>query len=82
MKGILEGFLQSDTNSIEIRFVDLWKQPEEAEKYSVRVVPTLIFLDSQQNELYRHEGVMTREMLLNKWKELGYEVTANGDDNS
>lgn len=82
MKGILEEFRQSYAESIEIRFVDLWEQPEEAEKYSVRVVPTLIFLDPQKNELYRHEGVMTREMLLDKWKELGYELTANGDHNS
>jgi thioredoxin 1 len=82
MKGILEEFHQTHSESIDIRFVDLWELPEEAEKYSVRVVPTLIFLDSQQNELYRHEGVMTREMLLNKWKELGYELMANGDDNS
>lgn len=74
MKGILEEFQERYTGSVEINIIDLWKQPEEAEKYSIRVVPTLIFLDPEQNELYRHEGVMTEEMLLKKWKELGFEL--------
>lgn len=79
MKGILEEFRESYSGNIEIRIVDLWEHPEEAEKYAVRVVPTLIFLDPQENELYRNEGVMTKEMLLEKWQELGFDLTEKRD---
>lgn len=45
-----------------------------SQRYKVKVVPTLVFLDPKGNSLYRHEGVMTEEQLLAKWKELGYDA--------
>ncbi len=45
-----------------------------ADKYSVRVVPTLVFLTPQGEIAYRNEGIMTEKQLVEKWKELGYEV--------
>lgn len=74
MKGILDEFQDRYKDNLNIRFVDLWANPDMAGKYSIRVVPTLIFLDPEGNEIYRHEGVMTGEMLLAEWNGLGFDL--------
>ncbi|MBN1334168.1 MAG: thioredoxin family protein [Synergistales bacterium] len=74
MKGILEEFHENYSNKINVQMVDVWKQSDMAEKYSIRVVPTLIFLDSKGEELFRNEGVMSMKQLENKWEELGYSL--------
>lgn len=74
MKRILEEFDKKYSNSVETKIVDVWKNPDAGEEYGIRVVPTLIFLDPEEKELYRHEGVMTESQLAAKWEELGYKL--------
>jgi len=66
MKGTFAGQLQVD-------FIDVWKHPKEAPKYNVTTIPTQIFLSPEGRELFRHIGFFSREDILAKWKELGYE---------
>ncbi|MDF3130081.1 thioredoxin family protein [Kiritimatiellaeota bacterium B1221] len=59
----------------EVEFIDLWK-PENAEMgelYAVRSIPTQIFFDAEGRELWRHEGYLSKEDLLKKWQELGFD---------
>ncbi|HPI97222.1 MAG TPA: thioredoxin family protein [Synergistales bacterium] len=72
MKGILEEFREKHSTKVDVQIVDVWKQSDFAEKYSIRVVPTLIFLDSKGEEIFRNEGVMSMKQLENQWEELGY----------
>ncbi len=58
---------------LEVDFLDVWKNPEEAKKYRIKLIPTQIFFDPQGKELYRHEGFFARDDILAKWRELGYE---------
>lgn len=74
MKRILEEFDKKYSNSVETKIVDVWKNPDAGKEYGIRVVPTLIFLDPEEKELYRHEGVMTESQLAAKWEELGYKL--------
>jgi thioredoxin 1 len=76
MKGILAEFQKDHEGKIETRLIDVWKNPDAGEKYKIRVVPTLIFLDPSGKELYRQEGLMTSEDLLKKWEELGYNISS------
>ena len=64
LKTMLNGF---DSCPIE----DIDQNPEKALEYNVRSVPTLILLDSQNNELWRHSGVIDRIMLENVIKKHG-----------
>lgn len=54
LKGLYAG-------TMEVRKVDVFENPEVAEKYSIRVVPTLILEDPEGNILERHEGFMALE---------------------
>ena len=59
-------------------FIDVWKHPELAEPYSIRVIPTQIFFAADGTELFRHEGFFSREDMLAKWRELGVELPDKG----
>jgi thioredoxin 1 len=37
------------------------------------MIPTQIFYASDGKELFRHTGFFSREQILSKWHELGYE---------
>lgn len=73
MARILDGF-ESSYKGVNVSKINLMENMDYARKYSVRVVPTLVFLDPQGELLYRHEGIMSSEQLSAKWKELGYSV--------
>ncbi len=73
MARILEGF-ENSYKGINVSKINLMENMDYAKKYSVRVVPTLVFLDPQGELLYRHEGIMSSEELRSKWEELGFSV--------
>ena len=73
MAPILEQLKKEYKGKFDIVFYDVWKDPAPAEKYRIRGIPTQIFLDETGKELYRHAGYFSKEQILNKWKELGYD---------
>lgn len=46
---------------------------EMASRYKVRMIPTQIFLDREGNEVWRHEGFLPREDIVQKLREMGVE---------
>jgi len=77
MAPILEELTVEYKGQFEVEFIDVWL-PENKEKgktYGIKTIPTQIFYDSNNNELWRHEGFLSKENILSKWKELGYSFT-------
>lgn len=62
--------------TLKVEFIDVWKNPDEAPKYGIKLIPTQIFFDASGKELFRHEGFYSKEDILSKWKELGVELSA------
>ena len=59
--------MEQNLNSVQfVRELNALKQ-----KYGVKMIPTQIFFDASGKELFRHEGFMSKEDILGKWKELG-----------
>lgn len=46
-----------------IVFVDVWKDPDQAKNYGIRVIPTQIFFDKSGKEIDRHVGFMDEEAM-------------------
>nr|WP_072697243.1 thioredoxin family protein [Desulfovibrio litoralis] len=44
-----------------IVFIDVWKNPTEANKFGIKLIPTQIFYDKTGKEITRHEGFMSEE---------------------
>ena len=73
MAPILDQLREDFAGRMEVKFVDAWKNREEAASYGVMMIPTQIFYATDGKELFRHTGFYGREEILGKWQELGYE---------
>jgi thioredoxin 1 len=72
MAPILEQLKKDFSERLQVDFIDVWKNPGEAPKYGIQIIPTQIFFGPDGKELFRHEGFFSRDDILAKWKELGF----------
>ena len=75
MAPILEELKKEYEGRLIVEFIDVWKNPAEAPKYGIKLIPTQIFYDASGKELFRHEGFFSREDILSKWKEFGVDLS-------
>ncbi len=75
MAPILEELKKELAGKLVVEFLDIGKNPLFAQEYQIRVKPTQIFYDASGKELFRHEGFYSKEDILAKWAELGFEFT-------
>jgi thioredoxin 1 len=71
MAPILEEMKKDYAGTINVEFIDVWKEPDRAKEYGIAIIPTQIFFDASGKELFRHEGFFSKEDILGKWKEFG-----------
>lgn len=78
MEPILEELKKDYAEHFETVFVDVWqkKNATTAKKHGIQSIPTQIFFDAEGRELWRHEGFISKDDILTKWKELGYTFEA------
>jgi thioredoxin 1 len=71
MAPILEELKKQYQGRMNVVFIDVWKNPDEAKNYGIKIIPTQIFFDASGKEIFRHEGFFSKEDILVKWKEFG-----------
>ncbi len=73
MKGVIkevEGDYSDRINFININALDKDRKVKEyIKKYNVVLVPTMIFLDENGNQINKIEGAVTKEVLINEIEE-------------
>jgi thioredoxin 1 len=74
MAPILDQLRVEYAGRLEVTFVDVWKNPDQAAPYGVHMIPTQIFYAADGRELARHRGFMSRDDILAQWKALGVEL--------
>lgn len=74
MAPILEELGETFAGEMQVDFLDVWKNPDAAKPYDIKIIPTQIFFAPDGTELFRHEGFFSREDILAKWQELGYKL--------
>jgi thioredoxin 1 len=74
MGPVLDSMKNEFSGKLEVVFIDVWKNSDQADKYKILMIPTQIFYDTSGKELFRHEGFLSRDDILAKWKSLGYEI--------
>jgi len=75
MAPILEELKKEYAGRLQVDFIDVWKNPEAGTPYGIRLIPTQVFLAPDGKELWRHEGFISKEEILAKWKELGVDLS-------
>lgn len=62
MPPIIEELKEEYPEKLEVQYIDVWKNPDAAKEYGIRMMPTQIFYDTE---------FMGKEDILAKWRELG-----------
>jgi thioredoxin 1 len=73
MKPTLDELKVEYADRFETVFIDVFENQQAGALYGIRMIPTQIFFDADGKELFRHEGFFSKEDILAKWKELGFE---------
>ena len=76
MAPILDKLAEDFAGRLEVVFIDVRKDRAAGVPYKIRVIPTQIFYDPEGNELFRHEGFFSRDDILTKWAEYGFDFLA------
>jgi len=71
MAPIIEELKSEYAGRADIIFIDVWKNPNEAQKYGIRSIPTQIFFDQNGRELYRHTGFLDKKSIVGILSKLG-----------
>ena len=74
MAPILEELRNEYKGKLQVEFIDVWEDRSAGDQYGIRVIPTQIFFDPSGKELFRHVGFISKEDILAKWKELGFNL--------
>ena len=74
MAPILEELKKEYAGKMKVEFIDVWQNEDAGKKYGVEMIPTQIFFDANDKELFRHTGFFGKEDILAKWKELGVDL--------
>ncbi|MFO7841894.1 MAG: thioredoxin family protein [Fidelibacterota bacterium] len=77
MEPILEELGKEYSHAFELELVDvsLPENQDRARKEAIQYIPTQIFYDPDGKQIFRHTGYYSKQDILNKWKELGYQMS-------
>ena len=71
MAPILEELKTKYAGKANVLFIHVQEQPVLAERYGITTIPVQVFFDKDGREVYRNNGVMSREQIETKFAELG-----------
>jgi thioredoxin 1 len=71
MAPILEKLERVYAARAAVVFFDVWEDPAPAKRFGIRTIPTQIFFDKDGKEVYRHEGFLSEEEIVRRFKEMG-----------
>jgi thioredoxin 1 len=72
LKPIIEALASEYEGKIEIKSINVDENKELAQKFEVKAIPTLVFLDAKGNELSRIIGLVPRDTLVGRFKTHGF----------
>lgn len=71
MESVLDEVAKTYKDKVDVQKRDVYKYMEDAVKYRVKVVPTIVFLDEKGELVKLHEGKMTKSEITAVLKTMG-----------
>jgi thioredoxin 1 len=71
MAPILEKLEKEYAAKAAVVFFDVWEDPAPAKRFGIRTIPTQIFFDKEGKEVYRHEGFLSEEEIVRRFRAMG-----------
>jgi thioredoxin 1 len=63
MRPVMDSIQKKYGNQILVKFIDVIKEAHLAKPYKIRLMPTQVFLDSNNIEIHRHEGFYSEDSI-------------------
>jgi len=71
MQPVMHEIAQMYKGTIQVVFYDVWKTPDYAKEYGIKMIPTQVFFDKTGDEIFRHVGFFAKDDILKMLKEKG-----------
>ncbi|HNX76829.1 MAG TPA: thioredoxin family protein [Candidatus Rifleibacterium sp.] len=73
MEPVLESLATNHADKFITEFVDVWvpENQDRARSHAIQSIPTQVFFDSENKEVFRNTGFISEKDVLAKWAELG-----------
>jgi thioredoxin 1 len=71
LRPVLKDLRNEYSGKAEILVIDVYKHQTLAKEYKIMLIPTLVFFDSKGKEAFRHTGVLDKDKIVAKLKEIG-----------
>jgi thioredoxin 1 len=71
MRPVLKEVDKENSPKAQVLIIDVYKYQKLAQEYKVVFIPTLVFFDSKGKEVFRHVGVLEKDKIVSKLKEIG-----------
>ena len=71
MRPILKEVSNEYAEKAAVLVIDVYKYQNLAREYKIQMIPTLVFFDPKGKEVFRYVGVMDKEKIVAKLKEIG-----------
>lgn len=63
MRPVMDSIQAKYGSQIFVKFIDVLKNPAEAEPFKIKLMPTQVFLDTNNIEIHRHLGFFPEDSL-------------------
>lgn len=82
MEPVLESLAKNHADKFITEFVDVWvpENQDRAKSHAIQSIPTQVFLDSENKEVFRNTGFISEKNVLAKWAELGLLKDSNASE--
>jgi len=74
MAKVLTALRASQGAKLQVDFIDVFEQPEAAERHKISLIPTQILFDASGKEIFRHTGYFAHDDILAKFRDLGVKI--------
>ena len=74
MQPVLDELRGEYAGKLQVRFIDVKRDPEQGAAFDIRVMPTQVLLDASGREVFRHEGFFAKDDIVRAFAEHGVEL--------
>ena len=71
MAPILKELSEEYKGRVDIKIIEVYQEREMTQANRVRLIPTQVFYDSKNKEVFRHEGFMDKEAIKKVFDKMG-----------
>lgn len=71
LRPVLKEIAKEHTGKANILVIDVYKYQNLAREYKIQLIPTLVFFDVKGKEVFRNVGILEKEKIVAKLKEIG-----------